>query len=120
MSAAVGWVVTAVGAGMSLVALRDIFATIWHPSGEGGLTRGLMVGVWRVGRRGRPRRWLGRFTGPLAMGAGVLTWLGLLLVGFALVYWPHLPDAFTYGSGLDPAQRGGFPDAMYLSAVTLA
>jgi voltage-gated potassium channel Kch len=120
MSAAVGWVVTAVGAGMVLVALRDIFATIWHPSGEGGLTRGLMVGVWRVGRRRRGRRRLGHFTGPLAMGTVVATWLALLLVGFALVYWPHLPDAFIYGSGLDPAARGGFADAMYLSAVTLA
>jgi voltage-gated potassium channel Kch len=79
-----------------------------------------MVGVWRIGRRGRGRRRLGHFTGPLAMGTVVATWLGLLLVGFALVYWPHLPDAFIYGSGLDPAVRGGFADAMYLSAVTLA
>jgi hypothetical protein len=120
VGAATSWAVTAVGGVMVLVALRDIFHTIWHPSGRGGLTRRLMVLVWRIGRGGRRRRWLGHFTGPLAMGVVVLAWLLLLQVGFALVYWPHLPGSFIYGSGLDPAARAGFTDAMYLSGVTLA
>ena len=111
---------TVVGAIMALVALRDIFPTIWHPSGQGGLSRKLMEGVWRLGRRGRRERWLGHFTGPLAMGVVALAWLVLLQVGFALVYLPHLPEAFVYGTGVRPDERGGFVDAMYLSAVTLA
>ena len=105
---------------MAAVALRDIVHTIWHPSGRSGLSRRLMEGVWRLGRRGRRERWLGHVTGPLAMGVVALTWLLALQVGFALIYWPHLPDAFVYGSGLDPSDRAGFTDAMYLSAVTLA
>lgn len=105
---------------MALVALRDIFHTIWHPSGRGGLSRLLMEGVWRLGRRGRRERWLGHFTGPFAMGLVAITWLVLLQVGFALIYLPHLPDGFVYGSGLRPEERAGFADAMYLSAVTLA
>ena len=105
---------------MALVALRDIFHTIWHPSGRGGLSRRIMDVVWRLTRRGRRQRWLGHFAGPLSMGLVALTWLLLLQVGFALVYWQHLPESFVYGSGLDPADRAGFTDAMYLSAVTLA
>ena len=111
---------TAVGAVMVLVGLRDIFHTIWHPSGRGGLSRRLMQVVWRLGRRGRRERWLGNLLGPLAMGVVALCWLVLIQVGFALVYWPHLPGGFVYGSGLDVAGRGGFLDAMYLSTVTLA
>ena len=110
---------TLAGAVMVLVALHDIFHTIWHPSGRSGPSRRLMEGLWRLTRRGRRQRWLGHFTGPLAMGLVAICWLLLLQVGFALVYWPDLPDAFVYGSGLDPAEAG-LTDAMYLSAVTLA
>ncbi len=120
MSSALAGLSTVAGAVMALVALRDIFHTIWHPSGRSGLSRVLMQGVWRMGRRGRRERWLGSFTGPLAMGLVALSWLLLLQVGFALVYLPHLPEAFVYGSGLDAQDRAGFADAMYLSAVTLA
>jgi hypothetical protein len=111
--------VTALGLFMALVALRDIVHTIFHPSGRSGGSRRLMELVWRVGRRGRRERWLGHITGPLAMGLVALSWLVLLQVGFALVYWPHLPEAFVYGSGLGPEDRAGFFDAMYLSAVML-
>jgi hypothetical protein len=120
VSSALAGLSTVAGAVMALVALRDIFHTIWHPSGRSGLSRLLMHGVWRLGRRGRRERWLGSFTGPLAMGLVALAWLLLLQVGFALVYLPHLPEAFVYGSGLDAQDRAGFADAMYLSAVTLA
>jgi hypothetical protein len=120
VGSALAWVSTAVGAVMALIALRDIFSTIWHPSGRGGLSRVLMEGVWRLGRRGRRERLFGHFTGPLAMGVVALTWLLMLQVGFALVYLPHLPEAFIFGSGLRPEERAGFTDAMYLSAVTLS
>lgn len=108
---------TAVGAVLVLVALRDIFHTIWHLSGRGGLSRRLMGAVWRVGRR---RRALGPLTGPLAMVVVVLAWALLILLGWALVYWPHLPGGFIFGSGLDPTSRAGLLDAVYLSTVTLA
>ena len=66
------------GAVVVLLALRDIFHTIWHPSGRGGLSRRIMAAVWRVGRR---RRALGPLTGPLAMVVVVLTWVVLILLG---------------------------------------
>ncbi len=119
MSGVLAAVSTAIGGLMVLVALRDIVHTIFHPSGRSGVSRHLMSAVWRLGRRGRRERWLGHVTGPMAMGLVALTWLVLLQVGFALIYVPHLPEGFVYGSGLDPEDRAGFFDAMYLSAVML-
>jgi hypothetical protein len=117
MTGGLGWLVTSAGAGPVLVALRDIFHTIWHPTGRGGLSRRLMGAVWRVGRR---RRELGSLTGPLAMVVVVLAWVLLITVGWALVYWPQLPGGFVFGSSLDPTSRAGLLDAVYVSTVTLA
>ena len=119
MSGVLGWVVSASGAVLVLVAVRDIFSTIWHPGGRGGLTRRLMAGVWVFGRSGRRRRWLHHLSGPLAMVAVVFVWLAMILLGWALVYWPHLQTGFLYSSGLDPAAHDGLSDALYVSAVTL-
>jgi hypothetical protein len=111
-----GWLVSAAGAVLVLVALRDIFSTIWHPGGRGGMTRRLMAGVWALGRR---RSWLHHLSGPLAMVTVVFVWLAMILLGWALVYWPHLQTGFLYSEGLDPASHDGLSDALYLSAVTL-
>lgn len=112
-----GWSVSVVGALLVLVGLRDIFHTIWHPGASGGLSRRLMRTAWRAGRRTRLLRPL---SGALAMLVVVLSWFVLVVLGWALVYLPHLPDGFVYGSGLDPATRGGLLDAAYLSVVTVS
>jgi hypothetical protein len=41
----------------------------------------------------------------------------LLLVGWALVYAPRMPEAFLYASGLDEERQGGLLDGLYLSFV---
>src|SRR3954466_4356195 len=38
-----GWVITGVGVAVVLAALRDLFYTLWHPSGRGGPGRGLLA-----------------------------------------------------------------------------
>ena len=119
MSGGVGWVVTAVGAVLIVFALHEIFSTIWHPGGRGGMTRKVMTGVWALSRSGGRQRWLHHRSGPLAMVAVVFAWLAMILLGWALVYWPHLPTGFLYSSGLDPEAHDGLPDALYVSAVTL-
>jgi hypothetical protein len=119
VSGALGWSVTGAGVVLVLVALRDIFHTIWHPGGRGGLTRRVMVGVWSLGRGGPRRRWLHHLSGPLAMVVVVFVWLTMIVLGWALVYWPHLSGGFLYSTGLDPAEHDGIGDALYLSAVTL-
>lgn len=48
--------ISAAGAALILVALRDVFHTLWHPVGRGSLSTLVMTGVWRCwGRASRSR-----------------------------------------------------------------
>ena len=114
------WVVTAVGAAVVLAALRDIFHTLWHPSGRGGLGRKVLAAVWRAGRPRQGHRRVRVLAGPLAMVVVVLAWVTLIVVGWTLIYWPHLDDGFFISEALQPNTRGGFLDALYVSMVTVA
>ena len=117
---AITWLITALGVVVVLVALRDIFHTIWHPSGRGDLSHLVMRGLWRLGQRRRDRGAAGGLTGPVALAVVIGMWLVLLICGGALVYGPHLPEGFVFQSGLDVGDRSRVLDAVYLSTVTLA
>jgi hypothetical protein len=54
----------------------------------------------------------------LATGLGVV--VVAVVLGWGIVYLPHLPEEFVLQQGVDAAQRGGPLDAVYLSLVTLA
>ncbi len=114
------WSVTALGVLVTAVALRDIFQTLWHPSGRGTLSSGVMRAVWRIGRRRRQRGSGGVLTGPAALALVIMVWVTLLVAGGALAYAPHMPEGFQFSSGLDVSERSDVLDAVYLSAVTLA
>jgi len=114
------WTITATGVLVVLVALRDIFHTLWHPSGRGTISSGVMRAAWRMGRRRRDRGSDRVQTGPVALALVILTWVTLLIAGGALVYVPHLPEAFVFQTGLDVSERSDVLDAVYLSTVTLA
>jgi hypothetical protein len=114
------WAVTVLGAAVVAIGLRDVFHTLWHPSGHGGLSRRLMALVWRAGRRARRKGRSSVLTGPLAMVLVVFTWVTLVVLGFSLVYWAHLPGGFVLGSELEFQGGPHFLDALYLSAVTVA
>ncbi|GAB3110161.1 hypothetical protein GCM10027160_10060 [Streptomyces calidiresistens] len=109
------------GALIALVA-RDLFHTLWHPTRRGGLSRGTMSGLWRISRS-LPRRGGGRgpggLVGPLGMMTVISLWGVLTALGWALLYWPNLPELFVFDSELDPAEHGGFLDALYMSLVAL-
>jgi hypothetical protein len=115
-----GGVISLLGAALVLAALRDIFHTLWHPSGHGGLARKVLAAVWRVGRPRRGHRRVRALAGPLAMVVVVVVWVALIVLGWTLIYWPHLVDGFFISEGLQPITRGGLLDALYLSMVTLA
>jgi Ion channel len=110
---------TLAGALLIALALRDVFDVLFHEAGRGVLSRGIVRGVWRLFRRFASGR-DGVFTiaGPLALGAVIAVWAVLLIVGWALVYWPHLPDGFNFGSGV--VSEGSLLDAFYVSVVTLS
>jgi len=114
------WLITGAGVAVVLAALRDIFHTLWHPSGRSGFSRQVMAAVWRAGRPRRGRRRVSVLAGPLSMVVVVLAWVAFIVLGWTLVYWPHLDDGFFISEGLQETSRGGFPDALYLSMVTVA
>ena len=102
------------------IALRDIFDVLFHPVGRGIVARRVVLGVSGLARRlpGRSGT-LRLLAGPIGYGAVVATWAALLAVGWALIFLPQLPDGFTFGPGLDPAEHTGFLDALYISLVNL-
>ncbi|WP_134772296.1 potassium channel family protein [Ornithinimicrobium flavum] len=112
-----GVVLTLAGVLLLLVGLHDMFHTLLHPTGQGALTRIVLAGTWRVSRATGHR--LGSAVGPAAMVGVILMWVVLQILGWALVYLPHVPRGFLYASGIDPADYAEIAQALYLSAVTL-
>ncbi len=109
------WLVNAAGVLLVLVVLRDVFHTLLHPAGHGRLSEVVVRAAWFGARRGGAVGM--RLAGPLSMVAVFVTWGSMTIVGWALVYLPHLPGSFSYSAGLDPAQRSPVVDAFYLSLV---
>jgi len=113
------WLVSAVGGVIVLATLRDIFHTLWHPSGFGTLSRALFKLVWRTSKR------LGRsgdgtqMSGPLGILVTVLAWTALLVAGWTLVYLPHMPEGFYFGSSLNPGASSDLVASLYLSMVAV-
>lgn len=106
----------ALGAALVLVTLREVFHTLFHPSGQGRLTMGVFRAVWML--TGRVRDRARSLSGPVSMALVIALWIGVLVVGWALVYWPSMPDSFIYSSTLEPAAEDDFIDALYYAAVT--
>ena len=112
------WVWTVLGIALIGIGLIEVFHTVLHPTSRGRLTHVVASTTWglfsRLGRRGRS------LAGPLATVAVVTLWAGFQVVGWALVYLPHVPSSFAYapGIGLD-----GYPrivEAFYFSAVSMS
>jgi hypothetical protein len=112
---------TLAGVGLIVIALRDIFQTLFHPSGKGSISRTLAHASWQAFRRVALRYPTAlQLAGPVGFLATIASWIALLIVGWAFVYWPRLPDGFAFDPGMDPSANAGFIDALYLSVVSLS
>ncbi len=104
------------GALLVLLALRDVFHTLFHPGEHGAFSAKVCSALWvvgsRTGRRGQV------LAGPLSVAVTIVLWVAMLVAGFALLYLPWLPAGATYSDGVP--STGGPEDAVYLSAVALA
>lgn len=109
---------TLAGAALVALVLREVFHTIFHPSGRGELSMLVFRSVWALtGKLGRRARGL---SGPLSMVLVIALWATGLVVGWALVYWPALPGGFSFAAPLRAGAHGGLVDALYFSGVTQA
>jgi hypothetical protein len=111
--------VNVAGAALILVALRDVFDVLFNETGRAVLAHAVTRGVWRPIRRlaGSRPRWFA-LAGPFALLAVIGTWALLMMVGWALIYVPHMPGSFNLTSQVNSS--GAFVDSLYLSMVTLA
>jgi Ion channel len=96
------------------IVVRDVFDALFHPEGRSTLSRGVMRAV-RAGMRPLVPRTGRAVAGPLALFVVLATWAALLILGWALIFWPHLDSGFRGGPGED-----GFFDAVYFSMVTVS
>jgi hypothetical protein len=114
-------ILNVLGAVLVLAAVRDVFDTLFHPHGQGVVSETLIRVVWRGTRvlaRGNHR--LLSLAGPVAFITVIAVWGALVVLGFALIIWPHLPEGFAISEGIVAADQEGFVDALYLSMVNLA
>lgn len=117
MSPVMGAALTVAGIAVLLIGLRDMFHTLLHPTGQGRLSRLVLSGIWKTSSATGHR--LGSAVGPTAMVVVILLWVVLQVLGWALIYLPHVPDGFIYSPGVNPADYSDVMEAVYLSAVTL-
>lgn len=110
------------GAGGALIALAllDVFATLFSQGGRRTLSHTIIRSTWIVFRRLSSRPRVLSLAGPAAFLAVIATWAAALSVGWALVYWPQMPDGFIHSSALAESERSGLVDSLYVSLVTLA
>lgn len=111
------WLASVLGALVILLGLVEVFHTLLHPSGRGRFSRLCVVAVWRTVRRMGNKG--ASMAGPLAMVSVIIFWATLQALGWALLYYPHIPQGFSYSPGLDPTRYSDAAEAFYLSTVTL-
>lgn len=114
------WLTTVSGLVLVGIVLRDVFHTLFHPSGQGSITRWIMQLTWRLSRLVPTHRQLASLAGPIGMTAVIAVWGTIAVTGWTLVYLPNMADGLSYSPSLDPAARSDLLDALYLSLVTVA
>ena len=108
------------GALLVVVALRDVFDTLFHPHGRGVVSQGVIRLTWRAMRtvvRGNHAAL--SLAGPAAFVGVIVAWGALVALGFSLLLWPHFPEGFATNGGAAVEGGGHFGDALYLSLVNL-
>lgn len=112
---------TLIGIALIVAVLRDVFRTLF-PYAE-KITASTMItkAFWRGLHLLGVRRPLVLYAvGPTAFLVVIGGWFVLSAVGWAVIYWPHMPSAFSFGEGLDVSTRGGLFDTLYFSLGTQA
>ncbi|VXC11687.1 potassium channel family protein [Aeromicrobium sp. 9AM] len=108
-----GWLVTTLGAAVVLAVLLDIFHTLANPGRQGLVSRWVHVGLWRVSGRSS-------WSGPVAMLTVIGVWGLVAVLGWALIYWPHVDGGFTFPAESSADHGPAFLDAVYISLVTIS
>lgn len=107
------WLSIVCGAILVLVALKDLFRTLFHPGSSGTVSDWIALALWRAFKKLFAGQL--RMAGPTIFLAIILYWTAVVVVGFALIYRPFLPSGFTYMNGIDPKSFDSFLAALNVS-----
>ncbi len=110
-------VFTILGVAIIVIALQDLFHTLFHPAAAGDISDWIAHSVWKIVRTLRPQNLSA--AGPVAFLLTVFFWAASLIFGFALIYHPRLPEHFAVSPGLDPQNYASFPGAINVSLGAL-
>lgn len=115
----INWLISLFGVILVLIVLFDIIQTVLHLDDEGFIAGFLFEGIWSTGMKvvkviPSYRRTLVSMAGPAMIITTIAVWVGLFIVGFALIYWPYL-DQFRSDHAYATLT---FIDALYFSGVT--
>jgi hypothetical protein len=115
-------VTIAVGVGLVGLVAFDVYGTILHARGRSGpVSEALTRSIWRLARAAafhRPRSGRHRLlngVGPLLLPGLVAALVTLLIIGYALLYLPHMPAGFIVDSRADSPRA---IEALYFSGIT--
>lgn len=116
---ALSWLITLAGVIITLLALIDVFLTVLHVDTDGPVAWMVFLAIWKtiigiVRAVPTARRSLVALAGPMMIVVTFSVWIGLFIVGFALIYWPHL-ELFRADNEFVLL---GFMEALYFSGVT--
>jgi len=117
------FIYTAAGFVLLTLIVFDIYATVLHSSARyGPVGESLNRSVWRLTRaaafrlsRANRHRLL-NMVGPLLLPLLIVVYVVLLILAFALIYYPHIPDNFAFS---EAHRAPGWVDAVYFSGCTL-
>lgn len=111
-----------VGALIVLAALGDIFLTVFQ-GGSASIVSGHMNRIvwlafrWMSGLKGIDRQRFLSYAGPTLVALTVILWVMLLVIGFAMIYWPAVGASIQADEGPTPT---GFRTALYFSSMSLS
>lgn len=117
------WILFVLGVGLVVVGILDVFFTVLHYDDLGFLSNRLHRGIWSITHyltapMPPNLRNLGlSLGGPLMIPATIALWMGLVMVGFALIYYAGMSEGnFAFDYDVDQ----NFWRMFYLSGVTVA
>jgi len=111
---------TLVGSALIAIALFDVFMALFHPAGRADFGRWVRRAVWRIFHRvarKHPNRL--NLAGAWSIVSVILSWVFCIVLGFALVYWPHINTWFVEASELNNSRPMGFDEALNVSLGSL-
>jgi hypothetical protein len=114
------FVVTVLGVLLISLALVDVFQTLFHPAGRGGMSDWTAKLTWRAFRLiARKRPYVLTYAGSTAILLIIVSWAGMTCVGFALIYMPQLANGFEFSHATGGSAHQGIVEALSISLGAL-